>query len=392
MSKTPYSTMHRLSAGFSLVEIMIGMVIGMLGIIVMMQIFALSEGQKRTTTGGGDAQNNGAIALYGIQHDVRQAGYGFSIGNLLGCNITLPLPTGLPSGTTIPLAPVVINPPGSVVPVGDANTDRLLVTYGNTNGAPQGTVISGVAGAVYTISPPMTFAVGDYVVAVVAAPNTCAANLILTRVTAISAPLTTPRVTVATGVAGAVTLYNLGQAPTILAYAVRGGNLTVCDYAANNFSNNCGLSSNLTNLAIWLPIASNIVSLRAQYGRDSLTPAVATPPNPPPKYVVDTYDQTTPSALTVPPAPCGWSRSPAVRIALTARSGQYDKAFVTTTATAPRWEGSTVVTGSTAGANNPTAVPIILTANSSWQHYRYKLFQTVIPLRNINWMGVQSNC
>ena len=58
MSKTPYSTMHRLSAGFSLVEIMIGMVIGMLGIIVMMQIFALSEGQKRTTTGGGDAQNN----------------------------------------------------------------------------------------------------------------------------------------------------------------------------------------------------------------------------------------------------------------------------------------------------------------------------------------------
>ncbi|MCX7179106.1 MAG: prepilin-type N-terminal cleavage/methylation domain-containing protein, partial [Proteobacteria bacterium] len=55
--------------GFSLVEIMVGMVIGMLGIIVMMQIFALAEGQKRSTTGGGDAQNTGAIALYGLQRD-----------------------------------------------------------------------------------------------------------------------------------------------------------------------------------------------------------------------------------------------------------------------------------------------------------------------------------
>lgn len=381
MFKTPYSTTHRLSAGFSLVEIMVGMVIGMLGIIVMMQIFSLTEGQKRTTTGGGDAQNNGAIALYGMQHDIRQAGYGFSVRDLLGCNITLP------SGATIPLAPVIINPPTSVVPAGDNFTDRLLVMYGNTNGAPQGSAVTGVAGAVYSVDPPMTFAVGDFVIATRAAPNTCTATLTLATVTAVSVPLSPPRVTVAVGVAGATALYNLGQAPTILAYAVRDGNLTVCDYLANN----CGLASNLGNSAIWLPIASNIVSLRAQYGRDSLTVAVTTPPIPPPKYVVDTYDQTTPSAITTPPAPCGWVRSSAVRIALTARSGQYNKDIVTTTATAPQWEGSTVVTGSTAGANNPTAVPIIWTG-PVWQHYRYKLFQTIVPLRNINWMGVQSNC
>jgi type IV pilus assembly protein PilW len=48
------------TAGFSLVEIMVGLAIGMLAVIVILQVFALSEGRKRTTTSGGDAQSNGA--------------------------------------------------------------------------------------------------------------------------------------------------------------------------------------------------------------------------------------------------------------------------------------------------------------------------------------------
>ena len=143
----PYST-RRLSSGFSLVEIMVGMVIGMLGIIVMMQMYSVSEGQKRSATGAGEAQNNGAIALYGMQRDIRQAGYGFSVLNLFGCNVTMP------SGATVPLAPAVINPANAIIPVGDTNSDTLLVMYGNTNGAPQGNVITTAAGNTYTVNTP----------------------------------------------------------------------------------------------------------------------------------------------------------------------------------------------------------------------------------------------
>ena len=53
------------AAGFSLVEVMVAMVIGLLGIIVMMQMFSVFEGQKRTTTGGDDANSSGAVSLYG---------------------------------------------------------------------------------------------------------------------------------------------------------------------------------------------------------------------------------------------------------------------------------------------------------------------------------------
>src|SRR3989338_976279 len=74
---------RRHHTGFSLVEIMVGMVIGLLSTIVVMQVFATFEGQKRTSTGGSDAQTNGGISLYTIERDIRMAGYGFA--DAAGC-------------------------------------------------------------------------------------------------------------------------------------------------------------------------------------------------------------------------------------------------------------------------------------------------------------------
>ena len=54
------------------------LVIGLLATFIIMQIFATSEGQKRTITGGADAQTDAAVALYLIERDLRQAGYGLS--------------------------------------------------------------------------------------------------------------------------------------------------------------------------------------------------------------------------------------------------------------------------------------------------------------------------
>lgn len=344
------------SGGFSLVEIMVGMVIGMLGIIVMMQIFALAEGQKRTTTGGGDAQNNGAIALYGLQRDIRQSGYGISNFGLIGCNVLL-----RPGLTLTAMAPTTIFPAGMLnplIPAGDANTDSLLVVYGNTNGSPQGDGITATTVAPHTSYPvqtPTSFTPGDNVVALPQTrPTPC--NLTLTQV----ASVVSPSVNVNTGAAmtNGATLYNLGQSPQIQAYAIRGGNLTVCDFTAND----CSLAANTGNSAIWVPIASNIVSMRAEYGHDANTPMDG---------IVDGFDQVTPATA------CNWVKTSAVRLVLVARSGQYEKIAVTTVA--PAWLGS-------------AGTPVILTADANWQNYRYKVFQTVVPIRNVVWMGVQAGC
>ena len=61
-------------AGFSLVELMVGLTIGMLAVIIIVQVMSVFEAQRRTTTGTADAQTNGGIALFTIARDMQMAG------------------------------------------------------------------------------------------------------------------------------------------------------------------------------------------------------------------------------------------------------------------------------------------------------------------------------
>ena len=71
-------------AGFTLVEIMVGMVIGMLATIVILQVLSVFETQKRTTTGTADAQTNGSIALYNISREMQGCWLSLNAGRQLG--------------------------------------------------------------------------------------------------------------------------------------------------------------------------------------------------------------------------------------------------------------------------------------------------------------------
>jgi len=358
------------SDGFSLVEIMVAMVIGLLGMIVMLQVYSNFEGQKRTTTGGDDAQNAGAIALYGLQRDIQQSGWGISAVNLLGCNVQL---RTVPAVVTLnAIAPVTIN--HASITGQDANTDTLLIVYGNSNGGQEGDTVTaapptGLAGInIYAVASPNEFNINDRVIAeTLVRPTPC--NLVLDQVTA----ATPPNVTVATGLAGMTngTLYDLGQTQKILAYAIRSSNLTLCDYTAND----CGSAANNGNAAIWVPIASNIVSMKAQYGRDTNAN--------PMDGIVDIYDKTTPATA------CDWVKVASIRIALVARNSQSIQTAVT--AAAPIWEGSSAAAVAPPLPGN-VANPINLSAYANWQNYRYKVFQTIAPIRNITVKGVQTGC
>src|SRR5881396_1171641 len=73
--------------GFSMVELLVAMLIGLIGMIIIFQVFEVSEGIKRSTTSGGDAQQNGVIALYTMERDFKNAGMGFNDTTFVGCNI-----------------------------------------------------------------------------------------------------------------------------------------------------------------------------------------------------------------------------------------------------------------------------------------------------------------
>ncbi len=344
----------RTRAGFTLVEVMVAMVIGMIGIIIMMQVFATAEGQKRTTTGTGDAQSSGALALYELQGAIRQSGYGFNSTSVLNCSLnvgSVGSPRVLPT-----FAPTLINPAG--IPVGDADTDTLLIAFGSSPGSSEGDAIILANGTALSMQTAANFAANDRVIVAPDIETTPCPALFLDQVTNIAGGIIT------IGTSGAKSgdlLFNLGGTPTIRAYAVRGGNLTACDYVLND----CGAAGSVADATIWVPVASNIVGLRAEYGWDTTLPIM--------DGSVDTWSATRPGSLTNNNA-CQWVRAPAVRIALLARNSQVDKAALTQTV--PTWEGST---------NSPLLRA--QTARSNWQNYRYKVFETVVPIRNLPWMS-----
>jgi type IV pilus assembly protein PilW len=121
---------------------------------------------------------------------------------------------------------------------------------------------------------------------------------------------------------------------------------------------------------------SNIVNMQAYYGKASTIDGTTVINAP-----IDTWDATTPTTNT------GWLQVLALKVAVVSRSDQYEKEEVT--ATDPLWDvGSTsAIAGAAAcGASKCIALKIPRTANSTdWKHYRYKVFDSVIPLRNMLW-------
>jgi len=148
---------HR-QRGFSMIEIMIGLLIGMVSVIVILQTFSRSDAAKRITNGNDDAQLNAALSIHSLSRDLRQAGWGVNAFGLLGCSLSFTSSADSTAVTISALAPVIIN--SSLIPAGDANTDTLLVVSGNGAGPSEGdpTTSTSVAGS-FNITTPSNYAV-----------------------------------------------------------------------------------------------------------------------------------------------------------------------------------------------------------------------------------------
>ena len=409
-------------SGFTLIEVMIAMLIGIIGIVVMMQTFAVSEGFKRTATSGTDAQVNGSVALYMLEREVRTAGYGMNgylpaIGAAPSntyCNTVRVWNTAAGTGRDVRILPVEINPAG--IPAGDPNTDVIVVGYGNSDSVVAGVQAnqaSGVTGAITVLSSKDGFRNGDLVVSV--QPGTPASCVLheLTQtpgaagscgspsagsdlIHGVSTYQTadksqamcstvTPRFNASGGIkdSGGATVpvlnqntgaqvFNLGV-PSLKAYAIRGGNLTSCDILYND----------CTNAANYTVVVNDIVSLRAVYGRDT---------NNPQDFQVDTWDR---AAL---PNLSDASSVMALMFEIVARSGVKEKPSTGTACdaltdpTRPD-KGSTQdwIGGPTSpGIAQGIGIDLSLSAPAGapptdWKCYRYRLYQTRVPIRNMTW-------
>lgn len=363
--------------GMSLIELMVGMAIGLIGIVIITHLYLVNEEYKRSTTGSGQSQVNGAIALFSLERDVRMSGYGFAHTGALGCtcggagcspvqyfyNNVYSYPPGAAAvGALEPLtmAPILISQGFA------GTTDGLTVLYsGNQTRMLPGTVQENMAtsGANYKVDGISGYSSGDMIV--VAQGATC----VMSQISAApggdstlqhAASLRNPTAGGAfpAFTAGAL-VFDLGT-PVWRRYSIASNRLQVQDLF--------GLPAGTAAQAI----VDDIVDLQAEYGVDDGVSGGTADDG-----LVDSW------TTTVPTTAGGWRRVLAVRIGVLSRSGNYERpavaggACAATTAT-PVWSGS-----ATAGAVSVFTIPDGLPSC-----YKYRVFETVIPLRNMIWLPI----
>lgn len=360
MIKINHTAMKLNQKGFSLIELMVGLIIGLLTTLVIMQVFSAFEGQKRTTSGTADAQTNGSIGLYSLQRDVQLAGFGLPLFDdvhmPLNCTTTSFL---LPAVAAPPVLPAVtIN----LVPIGIVNgatataSDTITVRYGTSAsaGIPMRVTASGTATSSIALDNNIGCAVGD--VAFTVEGTNCQA----TRVRA-KPSITTLTVlpTVDVGVGATIetsTRLSCAGVWNDITYAISGTQLT-----RNN-----------------VPIVDGIVNMQAQYGISAA---------PDQNQIQQWVDAT---GSWVAPTVINRNRIKSVRIAIVARNGLLERDPVSTACSLgvrddPRDVCAWDATSASPTIASPAPVVNLTNLGADWDRYRYRVYESVIPLRNLVW-------
>jgi type IV pilus assembly protein PilW len=329
--------------GFGLVELMVAVAIGLIAILVITSVFLQSQRQNRTTTGATNAQENSLIALVTLERDIRMAGIGLvgvGCGSVNGFDATLPTPNF--SFTPLPVTIMRDDVTGS---------DVVAVLYG---GSPFGNSPTALTASVASSSEDIRvangngFTTGDLIL-ISSPPSACSLVRASADATLAGGVWTIPHIVPPdnifppSGYGTGARVTNMG-AMVHRAYFVTGSSLMMLD--------NTRPVSAVPPLNP-VPVVDRIVRVRAQYGRDTTGDGA-----------VDVYDNTAPSDA---------GRLVAIRIAVVAQSGNLEKDTVSPP-TLTLWSGGTLADGGELALDWPEA-----------RRYRYRVYDTVIPLRNVIW-------
>jgi type IV pilus assembly protein PilW len=121
-------------------------------------------------------------------------------------------------------------------------------------------------------------------------------------------------------------------------------------------------------------LASGVVALKAQYGISNAG-----------SQQINAWVRAT-GATWATPSAANILRIKALRVAVVVRSSLLEKDNVTTTCTNNAGTNNGPCAWSDTAAN---PAPLIdLSADPNWQRYRYRVFETIIPLRNVIWANL----
>lgn len=358
----------RRQRGAGIVETMIGILIGLLVVLVVLSLVSTSEKYKRTSTSASDAQVTGLLSQFMLARDAGNGGNGisFSASELMKCN-----------DWTLRAIPVIVTDSGN----NDVSDSFIATSSGASHVLwPSEFTATAGPGADFQVQTPNGFTVPTPATTpylVIASDG--AGNCELTQVTAATAadPVTGvvtlthgPTVNTYAGPpipAHLVNLGPLGQASRVR-YDVAGDQLRTTDLFAGGAPN---------------PVAQNVVLMKIQYGVDTSPTPDGTLDCWTPANSANTCGMASPSDFTEVQvrtfSQADVERIVAVRIGVVVRSDEPDLKDDTL-----KFANRPAVTLFNCSADDATCQSRIVLTNAVIQDYwRYRTYETVVPLRNV---------
>ena len=381
------SAMPAPQRGISLIEILVGVAIGLIGVLAIFQTVAIWDRHTQTTTSGGDAQVAGTLALFNIERDFKQSGHGFGGAPLpvMGCNVNAFDNTGR-GAFNFPLRPIDI----VVGALGAADT--INVVSGNSSFFVEGQDFLSSTPTAKTLRRRGGFKQGDLVVVADAGGGLPgSATCKLGEITDDTDP---DMLTVSHAPNGAYTPYGAGAAvasrfdvaQALPAFAFVGGSLF-----------NLGPRPQVVS---W-QIANNRTLTKTDFLFDSATPVTVADGviNLKAEFFVDVNNNTRVDAgewLPAIPLGTNWKQVLAVRVALLVRGRQFERgrdsatnAPAAVTLANPTYFNTPVqtfvMTNVDGGADTFTGGGVNTPDPNNWRFYRYRVYERIIPLKNMLW-------
>ncbi len=339
--------------GIGLVDLMVGLTIGLLAMLVILNVAVLFESRRRSTTGIADAQLNAASAVLLMARELRMAGQGIGPPDSLGCSVL----HGYKGLGAISMQPVEIINGAAGAP------DRLrLLSSATPQIVSPAVLISDHPGDASTMQLDSTLGIASRHRLLLYEPGKSCALMMATEISPGGYRVDHQAVSetgVPTHMAGTQVI-NLGQLHYV-EFAIDSLHyLQVHRYLAEGDKWQASAA------------ASEVVSLQAQYGFDAQT---GTPSTTKVTRWSDTMIDADANGAVGDNGDL--RRLIAVRLAIVVRSAE--RSDEGCTASLPQWQAG----GS--GAALLESVSISLSHVSNWSCYRYRVLQTEVPLRNLLW-------
>lgn len=399
MSRHPTPTANptlaaRRARGFSVIELMVSVVIGMLALMFATRLIVGSEQNKQASLGGSDSMQNGMLALFSIDADAAQAGYGLNDPIIAGCNTVFTdtggytLAPALRAAVSVtPLAPVVIESNG-------AAPDRITLYSGSSmTGTGTLRVMAATSGGHIDVDRvPYGFAQNDVIVV---APETIGGNCEVAQISGItqspqpslaiangSAQRFNPSALGTTYKAGLTRVFNLGPAKTLSFHS-----WTVADgFLQLRATDLLGAGASAAT------VADNIVSIKALYGFDKRNGTGFQPQG---GMLVSQWSTSMIDADNdgVVGGAGDYQRITALRVVVVARSKSPERpkpgeACAATAGDAVDTDRYPIVFADKPKDIAAATMKVNLAVAGdpvNWKCYRYRVFESIVPLRNSAW-------